>query len=144
MALQRSFTALPRHAAAGFRLGFKSTGCLEQRRGMATPVPPVSQDRTGSKGPTAMVFLNMGGPSTTDEVGDFLSRLFVSLVFRYRIISCARFLLLTFGIYVGGRRFDSSRPSPIISWSPHFETAHTKDPEAVCRYWRRISHPKVV
>jgi ferrochelatase len=24
-----------------------------------------------------MVFLNMGGPSTTDEVGDFLSRLFV-------------------------------------------------------------------
>jgi hypothetical protein len=25
-----------------------------------------------------MVFMNMGGPSTTDEVGDFLSRLFVS------------------------------------------------------------------
>lgn len=24
-----------------------------------------------------MVFLNMGGPSTVDEVGDFLSRLFV-------------------------------------------------------------------
>ena len=24
-----------------------------------------------------MVFMNMGGPSTTDEVGDFLSRLFV-------------------------------------------------------------------
>ena len=27
-----------------------------------------------------MVFMNMGGPSTTDEVGSFLSRLFVSLV----------------------------------------------------------------
>jgi len=40
------------------------------------PVPPVTQDATGSKGPTAMVFMNMGGPSTTDEVGDFLSRLF--------------------------------------------------------------------
>jgi protoheme ferro-lyase len=26
-----------------------------------------------------MVFLNMGGPSTLDEVGDFLSRLFVSV-----------------------------------------------------------------
>ena len=26
-----------------------------------------------------MVFLNMGGPSTVDEVGDFLSRLFVGL-----------------------------------------------------------------
>lgn len=24
-----------------------------------------------------MVFMNMGGPSTTDEVGNFLSRLFV-------------------------------------------------------------------
>ena len=50
------------------------------RRGMATIVPPVTQDTTSSKGPTAMVFMNMGGPSTTDEVGDFLSRLFVSLV----------------------------------------------------------------
>lgn len=49
-------------------------------RGLATAVqaPPVTQNNHGSKGPTAMVFLNMGGPSTTDEVGDFLSRLFVS------------------------------------------------------------------
>ncbi|KAJ0115417.1 hypothetical protein J7T55_012696 [Diaporthe amygdali] len=38
--------------------------------------PPVTQNSAGSKGPTAMVFMNMGGPSTTDEVGDFLSRLF--------------------------------------------------------------------
>lgn len=37
---------------------------------------PVTQDATGSKGPTAIVFMNMGGPSTTDEVGGFLSRLF--------------------------------------------------------------------
>lgn len=47
-----------------------------QMRLMATVVPPVTQDATSSKGPTAMVFMNMGGPSTTDEVGDFLSRLF--------------------------------------------------------------------
>ncbi|KAF3055859.1 Ferrochelatase, mitochondrial [Daldinia childiae] len=47
-----------------------------QTRSFATPVPPVTQNATGSKGPTAMVFLNMGGPSTVDEVGDFLSRLF--------------------------------------------------------------------
>lgn len=39
-------------------------------------VPPVTQDAKGSKGPTAIVFMNMGGPSTTDEVGSFLSRLF--------------------------------------------------------------------
>lgn len=50
----------------------------QQQRHFATPVPPVTQDATGSKGPTAMVFLNMGGPSTTNDVGDFLSRLFVS------------------------------------------------------------------
>lgn len=47
-----------------------------QARGFATPVPPVTQDGTSSRGPTAMVFMNMGGPGTTDEVGSFLSRLF--------------------------------------------------------------------
>ncbi|KAF2400828.1 ferrochelatase precursor [Trichodelitschia bisporula] len=47
---------------------------VHQRRHFASP--PVTQNATGSKGPTAMVLLNMGGPSTTDEVGDFLSRLF--------------------------------------------------------------------
>ncbi|TVY42878.1 Ferrochelatase, mitochondrial [Lachnellula subtilissima] len=47
-----------------------------QIRSLATHVPPVTQDATSSKGPTAMVFMNMGGPSTTDEVGGFLSRLF--------------------------------------------------------------------
>ncbi|GAB7348727.1 hypothetical protein MBLNU459_g7464t1 [Dothideomycetes sp. NU459] len=46
---------------------------------MATVVPPVTQDSTGSKGPTGIMFMNMGGPSTTDEVGDFLSRLFVRI-----------------------------------------------------------------
>ena len=55
-----------------------SHSSIPQRRAMATVVPPVTQDATSSKGPTAMVFMNMGGPSTTDEVGDFLSRLFVS------------------------------------------------------------------
>lgn len=40
-------------------------------------VRSVHQDDVGSKGPTAMVFMNMGGPSTTEDVGDFLSRLFV-------------------------------------------------------------------
>lgn len=49
-----------------------------QSKNMATVVPPVTQDSTSKKGPTAMVFMNMGGPSTVDEVGGFLSRLFVS------------------------------------------------------------------
>lgn len=43
---------------------------------MASVVHPVTQDSTSKNGPTAMVFMNMGGPATTDEVGDFLSRLF--------------------------------------------------------------------
>lgn len=46
----------------------------QQLRWLATPTYPVIQTNVG----TAMVFLNMGGPSTVDEVGDFLSRLFVS------------------------------------------------------------------
>ncbi|MCJ1353770.1 MAG: ferrochelatase hem15 [Icmadophila ericetorum] len=49
---------------------------MDRRRSMATVAPPVTQDATSSKGPTAMVFMNMGGPSKTEDVGDFLSRLF--------------------------------------------------------------------
>ncbi len=46
-------------------------------RSMATVVPPVTQSSTSRNGPTAMVFMNMGGPpQTTDAVGPFLSRLF--------------------------------------------------------------------
>jgi ferrochelatase len=48
-----------------------------QKSHMATVAPPVTQNNVSAKGPTAMVFLNMGGPSTTGEVGSFLSRLFV-------------------------------------------------------------------
>ncbi|KAK5097666.1 ferrochelatase hem15 [Exophiala xenobiotica] len=47
-----------------------------RRASMATVAPPVTQDTTSKRGPTAMVFMNMGGPATTDEVGGFLSRLF--------------------------------------------------------------------
>ncbi|KAH7327948.1 hypothetical protein B0I35DRAFT_345761 [Stachybotrys elegans] len=71
-----------RHLCHGLTRGASSRQALpslaNQKRQLATPssVPPVTQDETGSKGPTAMVFMNMGGPSTTDEVGDFLSRLF--------------------------------------------------------------------
>ncbi len=51
---------------------------------MATVVPPVTQDVTSSKGPTAMVFMNMGGPLRTKDVGVFLSRLFVGLIKLHR------------------------------------------------------------
>ena len=54
----------------------KSQTLQQPERHLATVAPPVTQDSSGSKGPTAMVFMNMGGPATTDEVGGFLSRLF--------------------------------------------------------------------
>ncbi|KAF2675565.1 putative mitochondrial ferrochelatase [Microthyrium microscopicum] len=44
----------------------------QQIRGLASH----ASNPSTSKGPTAIVFMNMGGPSTTDEVGGFLSRLF--------------------------------------------------------------------
>lgn len=83
-------------------------GGADQLRSFATPVPPVTQDATSSKGPTAMVFMNMGGPSTTDEVGDFLSRLFV------RTAPAALGLSL---ISIKGRcGLNTSRTIPELSW----------------------------
>ncbi|MCJ1235658.1 ferrochelatase hem15 [Varicellaria rhodocarpa] len=87
MALRSPFQQLTRRATttAISKLATPATGSsriavswqnAHQRQSMATIVPPVTQDATSSKGPTAMVFMNMGGPSTTDEVGSFLSRLF--------------------------------------------------------------------
>ncbi|EEP79397.1 ferrochelatase [Uncinocarpus reesii 1704] len=78
MALQRSMARLCRREMGGsmWRASSIANNYSQKGCGMATAVPPVTQSSTGAKGPTAMVFLNMGGPSTTDEVGDFLSRLF--------------------------------------------------------------------
>jgi len=85
MAFRVPVSQLTRRASQSTISKFTSTtttllwqqGSADQLRSFATPVPPVTQDAARSKGPTAMVFMNMGGPSTTDEVGDFLSRLFV-------------------------------------------------------------------
>lgn len=74
---------------------------------MATVVPPVTQNATGSKGPTAMVFLNMGGPSTTDEVEPFLSRLFVCVLSR---MLC---LLLAWSVMANVNFISLSRPMVI-------------------------------
>lgn len=82
MALQRTVTRIPsgglRSVSSCLRASTPICSYNGSSRSMASVVPPVTQNAAGSKGPTAMVFLNMGGPSTTDEVGDFLSRLFVS------------------------------------------------------------------
>ncbi|KAK7432617.1 ferrochelatase hem15 [Neonectria magnoliae] len=76
MALRRSGGQLCKGLSQATSHRFALPQIASQKRHLATPVPLVTQDATGSKGPTAMVFMNMGGPSTTDEVGDFLSRLF--------------------------------------------------------------------
>jgi ferrochelatase len=85
----RSPFAIPRQLLTGASLGARSTigNRLKytSQRGLATAIPPVTQNAVGSKGPTAMVFMNMGGPSTTDEVEDFLSRLFVR---RGQLLQC--------------------------------------------------------
>ncbi|KAK4933891.1 ferrochelatase hem15 [Elasticomyces elasticus] len=62
---------LPSQASLTHRACLTTTASVQ-----ATPVHPVTQDSTSKNGPTAMVFMNMGGPATTDEVGNFLSRLF--------------------------------------------------------------------
>ncbi|KAI9696442.1 MAG: ferrochelatase hem15 [Candelina mexicana] len=77
MALRNPVSQLSRRALQATTLRLAPSSCSSvQRKSLATVVPPVTQDATSSKGPTAMVFMNMGGPSTTDDVGEFLSRLF--------------------------------------------------------------------
>jgi hypothetical protein len=44
---------------------------------LVTLASPVTRNGAASRGPTAIVFLNMSGPSMVDEVSDFLRRLFV-------------------------------------------------------------------
>lgn len=56
-----------------------SRGMPQVRRMASESYEPEREVVQGKKGPTAIVFLNMGGPSKTSEVGDFLSRLFVSV-----------------------------------------------------------------
>jgi ferrochelatase len=67
------------HAQISQLTAASTSSLWRQRKSLATAAaaPPVTQDSTSAKGPTAMVFMNMGGPSTTNEVQDFLSRLFV-------------------------------------------------------------------
>jgi hypothetical protein len=138
MALRRTI-ALPRMLRSAARIPMGISG--EHRRGLATAVPPVTQDATGSKGPTAMVFLNMGGPSTTAEVEDFLSRLFVRL-------SRPHGLLRAYpnkNVHdIGRRRLDSPWSSPKLSRSAHCEEENAKDPKTVCGYRRRFAYQKMV
>lgn len=89
-ALRSNVCSTFRHASCpatrhAINVATRNSFCHGSPRSMASVVaPPVTQDATSSKGPTAMVFMNMGGPSTTDEVGTFLSRLFVCNTSRIR------------------------------------------------------------
>lgn len=113
-----------------------------QMRSMATVVPPVTQDATSSKGPTAMVFMNMGGPSTTDEVGDFLSKLFVRSLDDRCLKSHRRSnnLLQTAKTSSGRWRSHPPRPSPILSRTTHLQPPYPQDKETICSHRRRFSN----
>ncbi|EWC48119.1 mitochondrial ferrochelatase [Drechslerella stenobrocha 248] len=67
-------TALPRASA---RLSSLARPSYLSRRFLATASDPNDGSTSSSNNGTAIVMLNMGGPGTTDEVGDFLSRLFM-------------------------------------------------------------------
>ncbi|CAO2651495.1 Nn.00g040650.m01.CDS01 [Neocucurbitaria sp. VM-36] len=73
MALRAPLTRAAKRAAPINPAACHLAPFSSQWRGNATVAP---QATPGSKGPTAMVFMNMGGPSTTDEVHGFLSMLF--------------------------------------------------------------------
>ncbi|KAK3676113.1 ferrochelatase hem15 [Recurvomyces mirabilis] len=75
MSVQRPLQALTKRATPSQSLTLQYR-TRQPHRSLASVVPPVTQSHVGRQGPTAMVFMNMGGPSSTDQVGDFLSRLF--------------------------------------------------------------------
>jgi ferrochelatase len=79
MALRTPLTLAARRATStGPATPAFSAYSSQWRRSNAT-VAPVAQ-KTGADGQgTAIVFMNMGGPSKTDEVHSFLSRLFVRI-----------------------------------------------------------------
>ncbi len=112
------------------------------QRSMASVVtPPVTQDATSSRGPTAMVFMNMGGPSTTAEVGTFLSRLFV-WTFLNPIRHSSTFLVL---IKSTGRwRSDSTWSPTGLPWPSYFPSPNAQDSETICRHWWWISYTQMV
>ncbi|CAJ2502080.1 Uu.00g049330.m01.CDS01 [Anthostomella pinea] len=141
MATKHSVAQLSRTAAGASRPSGASPGLwiprssALQTRSFATPVPPVTQNATGSKGPTAMVFMNMGGPSTTDEVGSFLSRLFADA----DLIPLGR-LQNYIGPYIASRRTPKIQKqyaeigggSPIRKWSEYQSSE-------MCKILNRIS-----
>ncbi|KAG8525841.1 uncharacterized protein KY384_000601 [Bacidia gigantensis] len=77
MAITPRVRLLPRHVSSfSPSCSFPLPRYSHHVRNLATVVTPVTQSDTSSSGPTAIVFMNMGGPSTLPEVGPFLSRLF--------------------------------------------------------------------
>lgn len=138
MTLQKSMTMLCRRELGGmWRMSSIANPSVQRRCGMATVVPPVTQDSTGAKGPTAMIFLNMGGPSTTDEVGDFLSRLFVCVP-RTPVSN----LVLTDS--TGRWRLNSPRTASILPRALNFPPTNTQNPETICGNRWRLANPKMV
>lgn len=71
--------ALPVAQAARLSMSPNVAGLA--KRSLASVGATITKNATSPQG-TAMVFMNMGGPSTTAEVGDFLSRLFVCAFIR--------------------------------------------------------------
>ena len=134
-------SSIPKFAAISYQhAASKASQC--QMRSMATVVPPVTQDATSSKGPTAMVFMNMGGPSTTDEVGDFLSKLFVGTLddrcLRFHLRS--NHLLQTTKACSGRWRPDPPRPPPTLSRTSHLKPPYPQNKETICSHRRWFSN----
>lgn len=142
MSLRLPTTKITRGILANGRAGsagnFNAFRHSMQRASMASVVPPVTQNSMSAKGPTAMVFMNMGGPSSTDQVGDFLSRLFVGSV-RSPIRS-----YITADNCTGGRRSHPTRSITIISWPTDIEEENAEDSEAICSHWWWLTNTKMV
>jgi ferrochelatase len=59
--------------------GLQRRGQLSRLHQLHRQSSTKTDTKVGRDGPTAVVFMNMGGPSNQEEVRDFLHRLFVRL-----------------------------------------------------------------
>jgi hypothetical protein len=108
-------------------------------RSLATTSPTPTPAPSGGGNGTAIVLLNMGGPSTVPEVYNFLSRLFVPLP-PLPPKRCPT----TTNTQPGRRRPDPTRPAPKVPRPPNRPAAGPQNRSAVRHHRRRLTHPALV
>lgn len=128
--------------------GYVASDAAKKSSVLETATAGKEVDVKGETPGTAVVFLNMGGPSTTDEVGDFLTRLFVRTPIphhHHHPTHTSQVTYQTNTFYITDRRrHNLPRPLPIPNRHPNLQTPHPNNPIPLPRYRRRLTDSQMV